>query len=250
MAELKTLNAAMAKFQEGYNPPVRNNKVDFKTAKGQRIKYDYADLRALQDAIRKTGAPLGIGFRTSFVQFEQLNSLWLKAVVTISHEEREVDVDGIPLFVASGSGRMPDAQASGSLRTYAERYALQSAFGIASDGDDDGAIAKDSINKAPQQQAQQQPQQNQQQVPPENQKFDELEGKKHFLNDTFRDFFQKHMTSQEYGAKLAQAIGVQDIYDAHLSSLVESSKYLRKQILEQSNQQQAPNQQFKWGQQQ
>ena len=155
MTETNTLNAAMAKFQEGYKPPVRNNKVDFKTAKGQRIKYDYADLRALQDAIRHTGSPLGIGFRTSFEQFEQFNSLWLKAVVTITHAEREVKVDGIPLFVASSSTRMPDAQASGSLRTYAERYALQSAFGIASDSDDDGAIAKDKYQNQQKQQSEQ-----------------------------------------------------------------------------------------------
>ncbi len=245
MTETNTLNAAMAKFQEGYKPPVRNNKVDFKTAKGQRIKYDYADLRALQDAIRHTGSPLGIGFRTSFEQFEQFNSLWLKAVVTITHAEREVKVDGIPLFVASSSSRMPDAQASGSLRTYAERYALQSAFGIASDSDDDGAIAKDKYQNQPKQQSEQ-PQQSQ--LPPENQQFDEKEGKKHFLNNSYTEFFKNHMTAQDYGATLANAIGVQDIFDAHLSALVESSKFLRKQIQAKQEQPKQPQNDFKWGQ--
>lgn len=234
--ELNEIFGALAKFRKDVSQPKKD-------ASNPQFRSKYVDLENVTHAIDKVAPNYGL----AYTQNVKSNDETVSVQTVITHESGqyimfdELTLDARPVVKGGGIGRVT-AHSTGSAITYGRRFTLSSAFGIASEVDDDGNAASGG--------EQTQPQQNQQQVPPENQKFDEVEGKKHFLNDTFRDFFQKHMTSQEYGAKLAQAIGVQDIYDAHLSSLVESSKYLRKQILEQSNQQQAPNQQFKWGQQQ
>ena len=99
--------------------------------------------------------------------------------------------------------------------------------------------------------------QQQTQAQPNNQQWDSqrtdaIEGKRRFLNDTFNEFFKNYMTSQIYASNLAQMIGVEDVLQADLSALVGSSKQLRKQIQDQESNkqqaQQAPQNNFKWGQ--
>lgn len=231
----ESFSLAMAKFQETYNPPLRSHKVDFKTAKGQRIKYDYADLTALQLAIRTAGAPLGLAFITRFEQFEQFNALWLRAVVTITHPERDFEVEGIPLFVMNGSGRIPDAQASGSLRTYAERYALQSAFGIASDSDDDGAIAKDRHQIQPSDEQAQQHEDNQPSFSDwVNEKYEELGKLTGYGNDEITVMLEGAVGGPLRNAERAMVV----------AKIKETITRIKK---EQAKQQQQPQNNFKWG---
>ena len=141
-------NAAMAKFQGEYEPPKKDKKVDYRTKKGDHIKYDYADLNSLQNAIRETASKHGLSWNADFdyketeinVYGKTQKALLIIANVCINHSSgTEKHFKGIPLYAAA-----TDPQSMGSTRTYAERYALSSAFGIASDEDDDGKLANDA----------------------------------------------------------------------------------------------------------
>ena len=146
MTETKNLFDALAKFQERYEPPKKDKKVDFTTKKGERTNYSYADHQNVTDTIRKTGAPLGLAYSTSFIkEFNEVSGyngalekkMFITAIVTICHSSGEsLKVEGIPM---SPSSYTP--QEMGSARTYAERYALSSAFGISTTDDDDGSMA-------------------------------------------------------------------------------------------------------------
>ncbi|TLQ07595.1 hypothetical protein FEZ48_06335 [Marinilactibacillus psychrotolerans] len=144
----KDFNESMAKFQGNYEPPKKDKKVDFTTNKGQRIKYDYSDLESVQKAIRLTASKYGLSWNTLFesekIKIEnygkEIPALLITPIVVINHSSGvEKSFKGIPLFATS-----LDPQSIGSVKTYAERYALSGAFGIASDEDDDGQIAKNS----------------------------------------------------------------------------------------------------------
>lgn len=140
-------NEAMAKFQGEYDPPKKDKKVDYKTSKGQEIKYEYSDLESLQRAIRKTASKHGLSWNVDF-EYEETEitnygkaqkALVLITKVIINHSSGvEKTFKGVPLYISAF-----DPQSIGSVKTYSERYALGGAFGIASDSDDDGQIARD-----------------------------------------------------------------------------------------------------------
>lgn len=145
--EFAKFNEAMANFQGEYTPPKKDKKVDYKTSKGQVIKYDYSDLESLQRAIRETASKHGLSWNTDFEYEESVVSnygkeqkaLVLITKVVINHSSGvEKTFKGVPLYITSF-----DPQSIGSVKTYSERYALSGAFGIASDSDDDGQVAKD-----------------------------------------------------------------------------------------------------------
>lgn len=140
-------NEAMAKFQEEYEPPKKDKKVDFVTKNGDSIKYDYADLESLQKAIRKVAGKHGLSWNVDFTteKTEITNygkaqeALMIMANVVINHSSGVKKVfRSVPLFAS----RLTDPQGLGGLKTYAERYALSSAFGIAS-GEDDEQMLND-----------------------------------------------------------------------------------------------------------
>lgn len=143
----KEFNGAMAKFQEEYEPPKKDKKVDFKTKKGDHVKYDYSDLESVQRAIRVAASKHGLSWNVEFESKEtttqnygkEIPALLTTPTVIINHSSgTQKSFKGIPLYATS-----LDPQAIGSIKTYAERYALSGAFGIASDEDDDGRVAKD-----------------------------------------------------------------------------------------------------------
>lgn len=148
--DFSDFNKAMASFQKEYESPKKDKKVDYTTKSGQRIKYDYADLESLQSAIRVTAAKHGLSWNIDFdvEQVKVINygkevpALLITPEVIISHSSGvEKLFKGVPLYATS-----LDPQSIGSIKTYAERYALSSAFGIASDDDDDAQIAVDQHN--------------------------------------------------------------------------------------------------------
>lgn len=150
-ANYKDFNEAMAKFQGDYEPPKKDKKVNFTTSKGQQIKYDYSDLESVQKAIRITASRFGLSWNVEFESEQtttvsygkEIPALMITPVVIINHSSGvEKRFKGIPLYATS-----LDPQSIGSIKTYAERYALSGAFGIASDEDDDGQTARDGHDK-------------------------------------------------------------------------------------------------------
>ena len=144
-------NAAMAEFQLNYAAPRKDRKVDFVTKSGQRIKYDYADLENIQTAIREAAAPAGLSWNVAFdsqvvkVQAygKEQDHLMVTATVAINHSSGTTKTySGIPLF----TNKFTDPQSVGSIKTYAERYTLTSAFGIASGEDDEQTLTNDRLN--------------------------------------------------------------------------------------------------------
>ena len=149
-------NEAMANFQKEYESPKKDKKVDFVTKKGQHIKYDYADLESLQSAIRETAGKHGLSWNTDFdveavkvVNYgKEVPALFITPKIVISHSSGvEKIFNGVPLYATT-----LDPQSIGSIKTYAERYALSSAFGIASGEDDEqmmGNQQNDQDNQQP-----------------------------------------------------------------------------------------------------
>ena len=144
-------NEAMANFQKEYEPPKKDKKVDFTTKKGQHIKYDYADLESLQSAIRETAGKFGLSWNTDFdvetvkvLNYgKEVPALFVTPKIIISHSSGvEKLFNGVPLYATA-----LDPQSIGSIKTYAERYALSSAFGIASGEDDEQALQGQENNQ-------------------------------------------------------------------------------------------------------
>ncbi len=223
--------------------------IELKAPKGQRNnfgKYNYRNAEDILEAAKPLNHKHKLNLTISDVTQVESNG-WTYVVsegtlVNVDNPAEKIVVSGRARESQTKKG-MDDSQITGATSSYARKYMLNGLYLI----DDTKDADTDQYHKqqeAPQKQ--QQPQQSQ--LPPENQQFDEKEGKKHFLNNSYTEFFKNHMTAQEYGATLANAIGVQDIFDAHLSALVESSKFLRKQIQAKQDQPKQPQNDFKWGQ--
>lgn len=210
-----------------------------KEASNPQFRSKYVPLELVTDAIDKVAPDHGLAhFQNVATQDEYM--VGVQTVIT--HESGEhitfdwLWLDARPIVKGGGKG-VATTQSQGSAITYGRRYSLSSAFGIASEVDDDGNAASGNSqahnNQPKPWQQQKNANQSQKQQPPkllpEERNFDEKSGKKEFLTDTYKQFFHQHMTSQEYGAKLAKNIGVENIYDAHLSAIVSSSKFLKEQ---------------------
>lgn len=138
----KTLSGALSVFQSTYEAPKKTESVEY-YAKGKKVAYSWAPLGSIYACIGKYGAPLGLSTSVGFDMFEMAGKIFIKAIVTIKHESgEEMKVEGIPLSPSNYG-----AQEMGSVRTYAERYALSSAWGIATEDDDDGIGASDGMSQ-------------------------------------------------------------------------------------------------------
>lgn len=103
----------------------------------------YADLGAVVDAIKPALEKHGLGFFQKF--HEDHDGVTVETIIV--HESGETLSNG----VLSVPATKKDAQGFGSATTYARRYSLQAAFGVAPE-DDDGNAA--SQRREPAQQAQ------------------------------------------------------------------------------------------------
>lgn len=120
-----TIHAALAKAL----PLVGGAKKD---SNNPHFKSKYADLGSVIDAIRPV-ADLGIWFRQVPVEHE--DGACIKTLYV--HESGELDAGSC--FVPASK---KDAQGFGSAMTYARRYGLMAAFGIAPEDDDGNAATK------------------------------------------------------------------------------------------------------------
>ena len=122
------LSKALGKAQSEFPQIKRSQKVNFATAGGTRIKYSYAPLSEIFDAIRKPLAENGLAISQPMTIID--GKLIVETV--LSHSSGEW-ISGQILIESQKS----DPQSIGSALTYARRYSLSALLGIASEEDDD-----------------------------------------------------------------------------------------------------------------
>jgi hypothetical protein len=134
---IKNFAAAMATFQgEVKNPP--------KSADNPFYKSKYTTLDVLID----TAKPLLKSNGLSFIQSCSGDGVNIIVTTLLMHNSGEW-VESDPLTLRADKAT---AQGAGSAITYARRYALAAALGLASDEDDDGNQAETTANKPKQEQ--------------------------------------------------------------------------------------------------
>ena len=127
--------------------PRRTHTVKVVTQKGRNYSYKYADLadvdKAVMDACRQVKDKDG---NTAFAYyFDIANSSQGVCVQTVM-----VDTSGAQMItnkVWFSNTKSEDAQKTASLISYAKRYSLSAAFGIASEDDDDAQSFKPQDNR-------------------------------------------------------------------------------------------------------
>jgi hypothetical protein len=125
----KEIAAALAKAQGTMRPASKD-------AINPHFKSKYADLSAIVDACREPLSANGI----AIVQDAALSDRGVDVTTRLLHSSGEWLEFG-PLTVPMGKS---DAHGVGSAITYAKRYGLSAAVGIAADEDDDGNAAAQS----------------------------------------------------------------------------------------------------------
>lgn len=221
---LTSLAQALALFQTSYTAPKKTQKVEY-TAKGRTVSYSWAPLNEVVEAIRVTAGPLGISFSTEFEEVFIETKLFIRAIVIIRHSSGETErIKGVLL-----PANMMSIQDMGSVRTYAERYALSSVFGIASEDDEDAQKGEEALEN----QRMQEPSKAQQ----------EKEYK-----DTVNGYYAKirqiepNMSNEQITSMVCQRAGVQDIKQiapaqviANLKTIYLEVDQFHKQQLQQQN---------------
>ncbi|RQW65746.1 single-stranded DNA-binding protein [Listeria sp. SHR_NRA_18] len=120
------LSKSLAEFQESVEQPA-------KTANNPFFKSKYVPLENVISAIKNKAHALGLSYIQ--IPLAEENKVGIKTI--ISHSSGEfIEFDPFLLPVDKNT-----AQGAGSALTYARRYTLSAAFGIASDDDDDGNAA-------------------------------------------------------------------------------------------------------------
>ena len=134
------LSTALGKAESEFPQIKRSQKVNFATAGGTRIKYSYAPLSEIFDAIRKPLAENGLAISQPMTIID--GKLIVETV--LSHSSGEW-ISGQILI----ESQKLDPQSIGSALTYARRYSLSALLGIASEEDDDAEGAMDRGKSEP-----------------------------------------------------------------------------------------------------
>ena len=134
MTEFKNLYEALAETQNNIEQPKKD-------ASNPMFKSSYVTLDAVINAIVKARKISGAKFFfTNIVQ----DSIMITRIIGYGET---LDLPGSKVADDLGNRGTNSAQAEGSALTYARRYSLSMAFGIASDVDDDGNGAGSSNRK-------------------------------------------------------------------------------------------------------
>ncbi|EAE7875616.1 ERF family protein [Listeria monocytogenes] len=139
------ISKALSKFQEQAEQPA-------KSADNPFFKSKYVPLESVISAVKKHASKLGLSYIQ--IPLTEENKVGVKTILMhASGEFVEFDPFMLPLDKNT-------AQGAGSALTYARRYTLSAAFGIASDEDDDGNSASGNTKPSNKNQAKQQTQNN------------------------------------------------------------------------------------------
>lgn len=124
---IAALAAALSKAQAQIEGAIKDST-------NPHFRSKYADLSSVVDAIRKPLADNGLAYVQTIHQADSAASV----ATLILHSSGEwIDCGAIAVPVSKG-----DAQGYGSALTYARRYSLSAAFGVAPEDDDGNAAAK------------------------------------------------------------------------------------------------------------
>lgn len=127
MSEIKQIAAAMVRAQKGFAPAL-------KSSSNPHFKSKYADLAACVEAVVDSLNANGI----MLMQKQHPNDSGVSVETIFVHESGETFSAGILTVPASKQ----DPQGYGSALTYARRYSLMAACGIAPEDDDGNAASK------------------------------------------------------------------------------------------------------------
>ncbi|XJS09877.1 ERF family protein [Aerococcaceae bacterium WGS1372] len=120
----KNIFKALADFKKQFRQPLKDANNPF-------FKSKYVPLENVVHSIDQVAPSVGLSYFQSTVSNDQGQA---GVITVITHESGEY-IEFDPLFLKADK---LTAQGMGSAITYARRYSLSSAFGIASDIDDDG----------------------------------------------------------------------------------------------------------------
>jgi hypothetical protein len=129
--DITKLAAALVKAQGKMTNPVKNKTVICRTKEKGTYSYSYADLGSIMDHARPVLAANGL----AIIQRIDTKPDSVTLVTMLVHESGQVIESALPL------PRGAAAQELGSYMTYARRYSICAALGIAAEDDDDGAAA-------------------------------------------------------------------------------------------------------------
>jgi len=138
---LDKLADALSKAQAAIIPPKKSHTAKVPTKAGGAYSYTYSTLDELVDALRKPLAAHGLAFVQTIVQRDHQ----IGVETMILHASGQSLNCGLLLLP---SGDTP--QAMGSALSYARRYSLSTAFGVAAEDDDDGGAAQRETAAKPQ----------------------------------------------------------------------------------------------------
>jgi len=127
----QAFDGAMAALRTELPPIVKNNTVDFTTARG-RTHYKYEDLQDVTEALTPVMAKYGLSFRWRTQPGELVT-----VTCIVSHREGHSEECALSA-PRDESGNKNAIQALGSAITYLQRYTLKAALGVAATRDDDG----------------------------------------------------------------------------------------------------------------
>lgn len=139
MAEEKTLASALCAAQAKMENPKKDKTATVRTKSGGEYAYNYCTLDAVLDIVRPALNEEGIYLFQASSQVE--SKMLLHTVVMGYGETLELDVTPYQY--------MTDPQDFGKRETYARRYSLLKAFGLAGDDDTDGDTGPDESDGKP-----------------------------------------------------------------------------------------------------
>lgn len=134
--ENKNLISALIAARKEMGPIIKDRSASIPTSKGGVIKYSYADLSDVIDVIYPVLLKHGLVL-TQHPGVGYTDSPSIVVYGRLFHESgEEIDLGNTPIFMPQNA----DARAVGSAISYARRYQLLAALGLAAE-DDDGAEA-------------------------------------------------------------------------------------------------------------
>lgn len=122
--------AAFSEAQKEFPPITKDKTATIQTKAGGSFSYSYADLPTILDLVSPVLEKHGLAVAQSAVSLDG----GVGVETRIYHTEGHVETFG-PVYLPAGD----DARGAGSAVTYARRYSLCAALGIAADEDDDAA---------------------------------------------------------------------------------------------------------------
>lgn len=137
-AELNEIFGALAEFRNEVTQPKKD-------ASNPQFRSKYVDLDNVTHVIDKVAPKFGL----AYIQNVKSNDETVSVQTIITHKSGQyiafdsLTLDARPFVKGGGVGRVT-AHSTGSAITYGRRYTLSSAFGIASEVDDDGNAASGS----------------------------------------------------------------------------------------------------------